>query len=155
MLASSREMWIDAIKGNNARVFIEKQEKVRSPICEKILMIRAQRSIKCFTFNQKKCYFIYLFTLGNDFTESVFQLHFFSFLLDVLQQLRDEILIYFSCFSPQPIIHVIHIGSDIGDTCIIERATHNSFCTKQHQMELGAGERDGDGDVCNLADGIM
>lgn len=106
----SRKTRINAIKGNNARVFIEKAtKKCAAPICEKIYWwSRAQRSIKCFTFNRKKI-FIYLLSAIDS---TVFQLHFFSFspFSAELQQRRVEILIYFSCSSPRHIIHVIYIG---------------------------------------------
>ena len=78
-------------------------------------MIIAQRSIKCFTFNQN-CSFIYSLNIKQSYCIQL-QLQFQSWPLSTLsihehsfishKAGRDEILIYFSCFF----LHIIHFSS--------------------------------------------
>lgn len=119
--SSSCVMWIDAIKGNNARLLIESTKKYAARYVEKYWWSEHSGRLNVLHSAEKKertKLFIYLFTLGNDsilFTESKFQLHF----LFAPKTRRDEILIYFSCFCaslrltlpPRTITHVIYIGS--------------------------------------------
>lgn len=134
-LFSTREMWIDAIKGNNAQVFIEEEErkKVRSSICGKYWWSEHSGRLNVLHLTKK---IFYLFTLGNDSLycslNPISSCNSSPFSVAMLQQNGDEILIYFSCFSPRTITHVIYIGN----TYRRRRATHNSFYTEQRQMEL-------------------
>lgn len=110
-----RDMWINAIKGNNALKKEEENErkKVRSSIyVKKYWWSRAQRSLKCFTFNQKKTLFIYSAAMTLLFAVRRFPVAFFLLLEAWNQHTGMKILIYFSCFARfpidgHPIIHVI------------------------------------------------
>lgn len=110
---------------------------------------RAQRSIKCFTFNQKKSKNFYLFIYSAAMT-LLFAVRRFpvAFLLLLSQAFEAsagmKILIYFSCstrfpIDGRPIIHVIWVLAMHNEG---KRVTHNSFLYTLEWRSGGLGKKE-------------